>query len=46
MRALVVPPLLTLLLAGCALNEKEERALVGAASAPGPATCSAATRAR
>jgi hypothetical protein len=29
MRALVVPPLLTLLLAGCALNEKEERALIG-----------------
>jgi osmotically inducible lipoprotein OsmB len=29
MRALVVPPLFTLLLAGCALNEKEERALIG-----------------
>jgi hypothetical protein len=29
MRALVVAPLLILLLAGCALNEKEERALVG-----------------
>jgi hypothetical protein len=29
MRALVVPPLIALLIAGCTLNEKEERALIG-----------------
>jgi hypothetical protein len=29
MRALVVLPLVALLVAGCALNEKEERALIG-----------------
>jgi hypothetical protein len=29
MRALVVPSLLVLLVGGCALNEKEERALIG-----------------
>ena len=29
MRALVVPSLLALLVGGCALNEKEERALIG-----------------
>jgi hypothetical protein len=29
MRALVIPPVLALLIAGCALNPKEQRALVG-----------------